>query len=117
MYGHHEITHPGLVHEEMEVASWQYSFIIGKGGSELRHVQNNYNVKMNIPREHSANQNVLIVGERIAVDRAKAYVEKQLYNAENASKGRDRQDAPTDDGHGDDGPHEAWMDAYLYKRR
>merc|ERR1711988_1825868 len=63
MYGHHEITHPGFAHAEMEIAEWQYRFLIGSKGSEMRHIQNNYKVKVNIPREHSTCQNVVIVGE------------------------------------------------------
>jgi len=115
MYGHHEITHPGVVHAELEVESWYYSFIIGKAGSELRHIQKNWQVKISIPREHSANQNVLIVGEKDQVDRAKAYIEKVLWNAEhNIKAGRDRTEASDD--WGDDGAEEPWMQAYLYKR-
>merc|ERR1719276_713487 len=45
MYGHSEITHPGLVHEELDVPAWAYAFLIGKGGSELRHIQKNWSVK------------------------------------------------------------------------
>jgi len=51
MYHHHEITHPGEEHAELDVPAWAYSFIIGKAGSELRHIQNNYKVRMHIPRE------------------------------------------------------------------
>jgi len=116
LHGHHEITHPGMAHAELEVAGWQYSFIIGKAGSELRHIQNNYKVKVNVPREHSACQNVLIVGEASDVVRAQAYVEKLLWNAENQSKGREAKDGATEDPWGDD-PQEAWMDAYMYKRK
>ncbi|CAJ1349539.1 unnamed protein product [Effrenium voratum] len=43
-FGYHEITHPGQTHEEIEVEPWAYRFIIGKAGSELRHIQNNYKV-------------------------------------------------------------------------
>jgi rRNA processing protein Krr1/Pno1 len=114
MYTHHEVTHPGMTHEELEIANWQYSFIIGKAGSELRHIQNNFKVKVSIPRENSANQNVLVVGESQDVTRAKAYIEKVLWNAEHASKGRTDVQAADDWG---DEEHESWMDAYMYKRR
>merc|ERR1711865_755416 len=63
-YYHHEITHPGLAHVEMEVEQWAYSFIIGKAGSEMRHIQKNWDVKVYIPREHSANQSVVVVGKK-----------------------------------------------------
>jgi rRNA processing protein Krr1/Pno1 len=116
MYSHHEITHPGIVHVEMEVPQWCYSFLIGKAGSELRHIQNNYKVKVNIPRETSACQQVLVIGEKDNVDRAKIYIEKVLWNAENASKGRERNDGSAGDGWGDEEPEEDWMKAYMYKR-
>jgi rRNA processing protein Krr1/Pno1 len=115
MYGHSEITHPGLVHEEMEVPAWAYAFIIGKGGSELRHIQKNWSVKVNIPREHSENKNVVIVGEPRDVARAKEYIEKQVYSAENQSSGREQADK-SDDFWGDDS-QEPWMDQYMYKRK
>jgi len=116
MYSHHEVTHPGMTHAELEIANWQYSYIIGKAGCELRHIQNNYKVKVNIPREHSANQNVLVVGEPSDVTRAQAYIEKVLWNAENETKGRDKKDGSAEDPWGDD-EHESWMDSYMYKRK
>merc|ERR1719215_1417801 len=100
-YYHDPITHPDQIHEELDVAQWQLSFIIGSKGSELRHIQNNYKVKMYIPRETSVNKNVVIVGDQYGVERAKAYVDKLLWNAEHAQKGRDRQDQ-ADDGWGDE---------------
>jgi len=115
MYGHSELTHPGVVHAEMEVEPWAYKYIIGSKGSEMRHIQKNYNVKMVIPRETSANQNVLVVGEPRDVERAKAYVENSLWKAENQVQGgRDRIEA-TDDW-GDDDEEEDWMKAYIFKR-
>jgi len=116
MYGYHEITHPGFGHQEIEVPQWAYSFLIGKAGSELRHIQNNYKVKVNIPREHSACQQVVVVGEKQDVERAKTYIEKLLWNAENASKGRDKSDGSIDTW-GDEEEEEDWMKSYLYKRR
>jgi len=115
MYGHSEITHPGMVHEEMEVPTWAYAFIIGKGGSELRHIQKNWSVKVNIPREFSENPNVVIVGEPKDVAAAKAYIEKQVFAAENQSSSRENADK-ADDHWGDDS-QEAWMDQYMYKRK
>eukprot|EP00931_Biecheleriopsis_adriatica_P113232 TRINITY_DN881_c0_g1_i10.p1 TRINITY_DN881_c0_g1~~TRINITY_DN881_c0_g1_i10.p1 ORF type:complete len:540 (+),score=203.77 TRINITY_DN881_c0_g1_i10:88-1707(+) len=116
LYGYHEITHPDQSHEVLEeVPQWAYSFLIGKAGSELKHIQNNYKVKVNIPREHSACQSVVVVGLKHDVERAKGYIEKLLWNAENQSKGRDRQDGATDHW-GDEEAEEDWMKAYLYKR-
>merc|ERR1719433_666112 len=102
MYYHHPITHENMVHEEIEVPGWCLSYIIGKAGSELRHIQNNFQVKVNVPREQSVNKNVVIVGEKDRCERAKAYIEKVLWNAENAPRGRDRGEGRGDDGWGDE---------------
>jgi len=115
MYGHHAVTHPGQAHAEMEVEEWRYRYLIGTKGSEMRHIQNNYKVKVNIPREFSANVKVVIVGEPRDVERAIKYIEKVMYEADQP-KGRGASDKPIDDG-GDEGPVEDWMEAYMYKRR
>merc|ERR1711959_376679 len=86
-HGYHEVTHPGFTHKELDVEEHKYRFLIGKGGSEMRHIQNNYKVKVNIPREFSAVQNVVIVGEPRDVDRAYAYIEKVMWEADQP-KGR-----------------------------
>jgi len=117
MYYHDPITHPDQVHEEFEVPTFYNALasLIGAKGSELRHIQNNYKVRMYIPRATSVNQKVVIVGTQHDVDRAKAYVDKLWWNAEHSTKGRDRQDQ-ADDGWGGDEPMEDWMKDYIYKR-
>ena len=115
MYGHHEITHPGLMHEEIEVPEWAYSAVIGKKGSELRHIQNSWKVNVTIPREGSANQNVVVTGEKADVTRAKAYIERLVANFGQQSSGRDKADK-AEDTWGDEGPVEDWMKQYMYKR-
>merc|ERR1712176_1512637 len=81
-YGHHPITHPGVVHEEMEIEEWTYRFIIGPKGSEMRHIQNSFKVNVNIPRDNyrdtGSNPNLLIVGEAGDVARAKKHIEKVI---------------------------------------
>merc|ERR1719498_658044 len=86
MYYHHEITHPGDSHQELEVEPHQTRFIIGKGGCESKHIQNSYRVKMYIPNEHSANDKLVIVGEELNVDRAVKYVENAIIQAETRAK-------------------------------
>jgi rRNA processing protein Krr1/Pno1 len=114
MYYHDEHTHPGEVHEELAVEDWMYSYIIGRGGSEMKHIQANFHVKVYIPREFSPNQQVVIVGEQNNVTRAKAYVDKVLWKAEHEPRGRDK----VDDGDvwGKDDDMEPWMEQYMYKR-
>merc|ERR1719213_1529632 len=115
LYGHHELTHPGQAHKELEIEQWRYPFLIGSKGSELRHIQNNYKVKVNIPREFSANQNVVIMGEPRDVERAKAYIEKIMYEADQP-KGRGAADK-ADDGWGEEEAVEDWMTPYMYNRK
>mmetsp|Transcript_41093 Transcript_41093/g.88679 ORF Transcript_41093/g.88679 Transcript_41093/m.88679 type:complete len:480 (+) Transcript_41093:99-1538(+) len=116
MYQHHEITHPGWVHETVDVEEWAYRYIIGKAGSELKHIQHNWKVKVSIPREDSAFKSVLVVGTPDSVMRAKAYIDKLVWNAENNAKGRDRQDNSAADPWGEEEEEEPWMKQYMYKR-
>lgn len=115
MYGHDEITHPGDTHMEIEIPDWAYGAVIGPKGSELRHIQKNYEVRVNIPRETSLNQMVVIVGSQRNVERANTHIERVVANFTNQVKGRGREDK-AEDGWGDEGPEEEWMKAYLYKR-
>jgi len=98
------------------VPTWQLSFLIGSKGSELRHIQNNYKVRVYVPRPASVNDKVVIVGEQYGVERAKTYVDKLLWNAEHSTKGRDRQDQ-ADDGWGGEEVEEDWMKQYMYDRK
>jgi len=116
LYGHHEITHPGQVHQEMEIEDWRYRYLIGSKGSEMRHIQNNYKVRVNIPREFSECQNVVIVGEPRDVDRAVKYVEKVMWEADQP-KGRGAPEQSMDDGYDGDRPQEDWEKAYMYVRK
>jgi len=115
LFGHHEVTHPGWSHEEMEIEDWKYRFIIGAGGSEMRHIQNNFKVKVNIPRD-DPNGKVVVVGDAADVDRAVKYITKVVENAEQPT-GRDKPEKSEGDNRDDEGPLEPWMDAYMYKRR
>jgi len=116
MYNHDELTHPGEVHEELDIEPWAYRYLIGSKGSEMKHIQHNWKVRVNIPREHSTIEKVIIVGEPDNVSRAKAYCEKLVWSAENNSKGRDKADNATADPWGDEEPEEEWMKGYMYKR-
>jgi len=115
MYSCHEVTHPGLTYRELEIEEWRYRFLIGKNGSEMRHIQNNYKVKVNIPREFSANDKVVIVGEAKDIDRACKHIDKVMYEADQP-KGRGSEDK-ADDGWGEEDAVEDWMTPYLYKRK
>ena len=80
MYYHHEITHPGLVHEELHVEEWSYKFIIGKLGLGVRHIEQSHKVRVRIPRDGAPNRNVVVVGEKCDVERAAAYIRNLIAN-------------------------------------
>merc|ERR1712137_914181 len=109
---HDEVTHPGDIREELEVAERNYRFLIGKGGSEMRHIQNSFKVRVCIPREHSFLRNVAIVGKKDNVEKAKAYIEKILYYATVQPRGRDGRN----DDYEEEEYEEDWMKQYIYKR-
>jgi len=117
MYYHHEVTHPGLMHKELEVEPHQTRFIIGKGGSESRHIQNSYKVKMYIPNDQSANDKLVIVGEEVNVDRAMKYVENAILGADVQAKSGGRGGGEAAEDYWGDEEHESWMDQYMYKRK
>merc|ERR1719223_1292635 len=115
-FSHHEITHPGYSHAELEVEEYKYRFIIGKGGSEMRHIQNSFHVQVNIPRDGNKDDKVLVVGETLSVEKAVKYITKILEEAEKP-QGRDKPEEKTDKWDKDEGPEESWMSAYMYKRK
>lgn len=116
-YYHHEITHPGVVHDEIMVENWQLAWIIGKKGSEMRHIQSNFKVRVYVPRDGAANKNTVIVGEPLNVERSKQYMERILYSTESAKDSREANSGAKDGDHwGDEEEHEKWMDQYMFKR-
>jgi len=114
-YYHHDITHPDTDHIEMQLDPSMYSYIIGTKGSELRHIQNTFKVRVYIPRDHSENWNVVIVGEKKDAERAKASMEKTIAKA-SEPRGRGAADKADDHWGGEDAD-EPWMSQYLYKRK
>jgi rRNA processing protein Krr1/Pno1 len=116
MYYHHDITHPGQVHEELEIEEWNYRFIIGKAGSELRHIEKNYKVRVRIPRDETPNRNVVVVGEKRDVERGVAYIYNAIAKA-NEPRGRGAADKADDHwGDDDDVSGDPELSRYLYKR-
>jgi len=115
-YYHSELTHPGVVHAEVEVKHHLLNVLIGKGGSEIKHIQKNWNVRLYIPNETSLHENVLIVGEPDPVARAMRYVEKVLVDAETRPANKRSEGYDGDDGWGQEEEVEDWMKAYIYKR-
>lgn len=117
----HPLIHDDHVHAEMEVDPDHHRYIIGRGGSEMRHIQKNWNVKVMLPKWDwngkllSESENVIVVGEKHDVDRAKAYIEKTLATALDDTK-KEPVEVVADRFDQKDDPVEAWMKPYMYKR-
>jgi len=77
-YYHTEITHPGVIHKELEIESHYYNYIIGTKGSEIKHIQANYKVTVHIPNNDSASDHVLVVGLPDSVIQAERHITKLI---------------------------------------
>eukprot|EP00566_Odontella_aurita_P012382 CAMPEP_0113571886 /NCGR_PEP_ID=MMETSP0015_2-20120614/25800_1 /TAXON_ID=2838 /ORGANISM="Odontella" /LENGTH=482 /DNA_ID=CAMNT_0000474881 /DNA_START=131 /DNA_END=1576 /DNA_ORIENTATION=- /assembly_acc=CAM_ASM_000160 len=73
-YHHHEVTHPGLTHEEVDVSPEFLHCVIGARGSELRHIKGNYSCEVYIPNADSYSEYVVVVGRAAQVERAIAHI-------------------------------------------
>lgn len=74
-YHHHEITHPGTIHEEVYVPQEFFHCIIGPRGSEIKHIRGNYKVDIYMPNAESETDNVMVVGKQSNVDKAISYIQ------------------------------------------
>jgi len=115
---HSELTHPDEIHREVDVKPQHYAFIIGSRGSELKHIQSNYKVKVYIPRGEEEAP-VLVVGLDSNVDRAIKHIEKTCETAANRVTGvAGRGDGEGgDDWWDNDDEWEPWMADYVIRRR
>lgn len=77
-YFHTPVTHPGVVHAELEIPSNYFNYIIGSKGSEIKHIQANYKVAVYIPGAESAHEHLLIVGEEAAVQNAEKHIHRLI---------------------------------------
>ena len=116
-YHHTEVTHPGMCHDEMELDSSVHGYIIGYKGSEIHHIQKNFNVAIHIPGPHSLHENVLVVGEPDDVRRAVAYITKIIEKALEPKKSAEEIIAEEASAaviaDQDDEVLEPWMEAYV----
>lgn len=111
----HEVTHPGKVCREIEVP-WDYlNLLIGKGGSEIRHMQNSYDVNVTIPNEINNNEHVMVVGEKHRVDQCEKHINSIITRAASRPERGEEHLAGGGDGYQDE-PVEDWMQQYMYKR-
>lgn len=117
-YYHTAVTHPGYVHEELDVPSPLYNLIIGAKGSEIKHIQSNFKVSVYIPNESSITQNILVVGEPTSVQKAKAYILKIVDKAgkdkEAAVVANDAWAEKEAEADAAEERQEAWMERYIH---
>lgn len=115
-YHHHDLTHPGVVHEEMSVPPSQYSLLIGPRGSTIKDIQGTNNVKVHIPNPDTYVQNVMLVGAKADVTRAKKHCEKIIANAlarqEARAEAANQRWEQSQEWQEDDEDYESWMDDY-----
>lgn len=74
-YHHTEITHPGMIHEEVYVPQEFFHCVIGPRGSEIKHIRGNYKVETYMPTEDSVTENVVVVGKPTQVEKAVKYIQ------------------------------------------
>ena len=96
---HHEMTHPGMIHSEVDVPEHMYKIIIGKKGSEIKHIQANFKVNVHIPQptttitplegEVQSSSRVLVIGHPNGVQSAVRYIEKIVEKAVAREQGID----------------------------
>jgi rRNA processing protein Krr1/Pno1 len=75
-YYHTSVTHPGLVHAEMDVPPNLYKSIIGTRGAGTKLIQANFKVSVHIPNVDSVNKSVVIVGSPEGVKGAEDHIMK-----------------------------------------
>ena len=122
-YYHHELTHPGAIHSEVDVPPSMYNLVIGSKGSEIKHIQANFKVGVYIPQADSIPGNddgtvtgVLVVGQPTGVSGAVRYIAKIVET--NLAK-QQEEEAPVEES---DWPKEEeevqpqWMDQFDYAK-
>jgi len=75
-YHHHEVTHPGFIHQEIFVPQEFFHCVIGTRGSEIKHIRGNYKVDVYMPSSESwcVSENVICVGKPNDVEKAITYI-------------------------------------------
>lgn len=111
---YHEITHPDMIMKEIECDPWYLNMVIGRGGSEIKHMQNSWGVKVYIPSETNGNENIVVVGHESSVQKTEKHIASILWSAANKPQRGEERFGGGDDG--DDDVEEAWMADYMYKR-
>jgi predicted RNA-binding protein YlqC (UPF0109 family) len=75
-YHHHELTHPGVIHDEVHVPQEFFHCVIGTRGSEIKHIRGNYKVDVYMPT--SDQEKALVVGQEENVAKAIGYIHRLM---------------------------------------
>ena len=57
------------MHVELAVPAELHRRVIGTKGSEIKHIQNSFNCRVNMPGMHTISQNVVVIGPPSGVAR------------------------------------------------
>jgi rRNA processing protein Krr1/Pno1 len=88
LYHHCDITHPGIIHNEMNNVPHQYyNVIIGSKGSQIKHIRNNFKVDVQFPQPGTSTEDmgVLVIGEPAKVEAASKFIDKLVSQAQTES--------------------------------
>jgi len=77
-HGHHELTHPGVVHTRVVMPDWAHMDVQrwGLSTSDLRHIENNWGVVVRPPAPDQQLSEYSVIGFEPAVRDATAYLER-----------------------------------------
>lgn len=111
-YYHSAVTHPGVIHDELDdVPVASYNLIIGPKGSEIRHIQANFKVSVYIPNATSLCKELLVVGLEQNVQAAANYIRKIVnQSAKDEAAASEAFWASAEP----EPLHEGWMDQYVH---
>lgn len=79
-HGCHPLTHPGVVRVEIEVDQFQKPFLIGKKGSEVKKLRDNFDVRIEVGDSDDAK--TTITGHKSQVSAAERYIKELLEGVE-----------------------------------
>jgi hypothetical protein len=88
-YHHTEITHPGLVHVEIDVPKIARSHIIGKKGAGISNIQDKFKVFISMPTADTLNSNVVVVGNDRDTKAAQQHIMNIVEEQEAKSKAQE----------------------------
>ena len=68
------VTHPGIIDSHVVIAEDQKAQLIGKGGVNIKKLQEATNCKINLPKRNDTTNAVTIIGSKADVDRCRVLV-------------------------------------------